>query len=480
VLVLAAIAGGCAYFNTFYNAQQLYQQAVHLKAKAKQDKPSGAVITLLDRSIEKCTQVVRDHPRSKWATDAIFLMGNCYLEKQEYDRAIRKYEEIIEYYPESRWAKQALLSAATAYLAKGGYADAQAQFSRFLSLYPRDKSAPAAYLGKVESLFRAAEFDQVVTETRLFLVQFPSSPLVPEVRLLAARARMEQGSYQQAMEDLRPIVATRLIPGSLFVMASTLLGECLEAAGQHREALRVYEQILEQETDPERWRAVELKLGLTLIRLGEYGEAKKHLEAIPMRYPRTAEAAEGYYRLGLLYRDQGDLERAAELLQKARTESPGSKASAEALKEISDLSRLKEYREKLAGGQDPDELARAQFALAELYLFKLNEVDSALASYARVTTAFPRSLLAARAEFAQAWVLENVRGDSAAARTAYAKLIADYPDTKYAERARRTLGLSGEEIAGEIAPKASPDSAYRDTSRVPPPSDPQSSPPEHP
>ena len=68
---LIILSNSCAYFNTFYNANQYYEEA----NKIRLEKDGQAVpITAMDKygkAINKCKKVLKEFPQSKFRSDAI-------------------------------------------------------------------------------------------------------------------------------------------------------------------------------------------------------------------------------------------------------------------------------------------------------------------------------------------------------------------------------------------------------------------------
>ena len=88
--------GGCAYFNTFYNAQQYYQEA----EKIRLQKEGNAIpITAMDKygkTVQKCQKVLNDFPESKFRLDAILLMSKARFYRADYDLALGNLKTISQ------------------------------------------------------------------------------------------------------------------------------------------------------------------------------------------------------------------------------------------------------------------------------------------------------------------------------------------------------------------------------------------------
>jgi tetratricopeptide (TPR) repeat protein len=90
--------------------------------------------------------------------------------------------------------------------------------------------------------------------------------------------------------------------------------------------------------------------------------------------------------------------------------------------------------------QEPlDEVAVARFRMAELYLFRFDDAERAMAHYESVIEKHPDSPLAPKAALAVAWILETRLDDRQGARAAYRSVVADYPDSDFAAAALDAL-----------------------------------------
>ncbi|RMF57303.1 MAG: hypothetical protein D6746_11295, partial [Bacteroidetes bacterium] len=97
-----------AYYNTFYNARKAYERGV--KSLERDNVPVDRtrylpVFSDPDRAprsqdfadaIKKSADVLRDHPTSKWADDALLLIGKSYFYQQNYVGAEQKFREVID------------------------------------------------------------------------------------------------------------------------------------------------------------------------------------------------------------------------------------------------------------------------------------------------------------------------------------------------------------------------------------------------
>jgi len=94
-----------AYYNTFYNAKQAFDEGLELNQRQQFDinpdqpirihpSPTEAGPEEFERAIEKGASILRDHAESKYLTKAVSLIGQSYFYRQEYFSALEKFQEL--------------------------------------------------------------------------------------------------------------------------------------------------------------------------------------------------------------------------------------------------------------------------------------------------------------------------------------------------------------------------------------------------
>ena len=100
-----------AYFNTYYNARRLFDEAVgELRQQPSKDRDTNyfAAYTVppntqdkLDKVIEKCSKLIQFYPKSSYVDDAILMIGESYVYLGEYESGTRKFKELADNFPTS-------------------------------------------------------------------------------------------------------------------------------------------------------------------------------------------------------------------------------------------------------------------------------------------------------------------------------------------------------------------------------------------
>lgn len=431
VLVLVLLTG-CIYYNTFYNAKKNFAGAV----KSRDTEPGRANKDLLEKCVTRCEKVVKYHPNSKWADDAVLLMGKCFYYMAEHRKALRKFEELEKYYGKSGLLAEAYYYQGLANQALQNKDDAIESFERAASADPKAKFADAAAYQVVNTHYLGEEYGDAVRSSDDFLTAHSKSKHRREVIFIRAKALFELEKYEEAITafgefmDLKPKKEFRF-------QARLKVGEAYLKLGKTKEALDVFLTLRKETLGPLEDARLAIRIAESSRSLGETEQALKQLEEVTVLYPRTEASAEAYYGMGeISEQDLRDLEKARKYYDKARTEAPYSEFSNEALVRSTSIAKLAEYREKVKGGEE-SELAEAQFHLAELYYLEFNRIDEALPEYRKVVDDYPDSEYGPKAAFAMAWILDHVKKDYSKAREAYLEVVTKYPNTTYSDASEK-------------------------------------------
>lgn len=443
---------GCGvYFNTFFNAEKAYHKALDMREERLALNPEDTVnVTvaeraLLHRTVTKTAKVLELWPNDpKYAPKAVFLLAESQLLLEEYASAALKYEEYIRYFPTAENVPLA-----------------------------RVRLAKALYLD--EKNLAARDALREVLETN------PQGEVRREALLLAARMRIDEESGTEALALYEQLLEEDAFPGTEARNEAHWQAAELAFELENWEKARFHALAMEEGVLPARVRfrnhrlAVRAQLRLERNRevlteiavlwkqrefrpfradmkllearategLGDWPAARAlYLEAVKYK-PRSAPAAEAWYRVGAHALDVDNREDSARVyFDSARTAGRnfeyGAKGDALALA----LARVAELREPDTTGADSARPHYRDFMIAEIYHFRLPKPDSARVHLNRIvadtledTTHTPRAF------YALAWIEENEFQDEARADSLYRVLLNRWPETEWAKQAEQNLGL---------------------------------------
>jgi len=412
VLVLIT---GCAYFNTFYNAQNYFGQGM----KSVKDDTLKYDNEYFDKTIEKCASVIVKYPESRYVDDALYMMGVAYYFKGDYARAIDKLEFLTTNFPVSKFYDDAMYYIGLAY-------------------YKIDKLSKS-----IIALKESARFKNYRKRAGVMLCY----------------AYFRDGNYRDLMNTAHLLLKENLKRRER-LMILNILGEAEYLLKEYDTALKTFDEIKTLQESTEEKKKIKLRIANIYMEMGRYAECKNFLENesdpefrmlladlnvridsiaiakeiyIEIKETQAPEfAAKALYELAQIAEKDDSLELAiayydslipkatGEILNKAKTRS-------EILKKISELKNKTE------------ELDKAQFSLGELYFIEVKDIKKAMEYYENVYKNYPKSSLSPKALYANFWISKMILKQDSLAQVFVDELIKRYPDTEYAQSAKNLM-----------------------------------------
>ena len=488
---------GCAYYNTFFNAQRAYDDAEKSRKQREvasarsgtnrgEGTISGNTVTAnmragsgrggrsqsrsigsgYDVAIEKAAKVIKYYPDSKWVDDALLLMAKSYFRLGDFSRSLRKTDELFATFPESDLISEARYWRGMDLWQMGRRDEAYEALTQIIDTGDSEFRGDAAFAlaemaAEEDRLDRAAEYYRTA-------VAAAGDPIFRyEARQALGDQLMEAGRPAEAAEEYRKL----LEPAQTNEARYGVLLKIVEAdrrAGNHGAAISLLQELLDDERYFDKIASTKIELANTFVASGEteraillYQEVIDEGETERFNrntneniVSRTEEARRAHYYLGEL--QQGhfrNLDRASYHYQIASGTRGGVGDSAsvrlralerwadlhEALRDTSDsLAYLKRYE--------------PAFALADHFLNVLDDPDSAFAYFEFVRDSFPNEPLARRATYAIGWLWWFERGDTTKADSTWQPIMADTTGTPVINELQRSiLRIHGEAMADDPA-----------------------------
>ncbi len=464
-LVAAASMPSCAYFNTLYNARRIYGEAektttADTGAREQRDKYKQVV--------QKCAQMIQDHPKSRWVDDAMFLMGKALVRQEEYDKAIRTFQEIQTNFPQSDYVPHSIYWLALAYHLKGDDAQALAAVDRFLAEYPRHELRfDALFLGG-DGKRALEDYDGALEYYGIVASEASKKEIVDESRLKSAELFRSRGEWDKAAESYR-LVLRKGLPWERRYEISLALGECLTMTGACAEALAIFDELIPKTTVTLEMPPLLLGRAASYECMDSIPRALDEYRVIGTKYPKSAFSAEANYRMGIIYQERLDsLRLAADAFAKVGGEYANSEFAAVSLERSSSIKRLLELQQAGGAGESAEQAANKRFMAAEIQLTRLGDIPTALVGYQAVLDSFPGTSAAPKAAYAIAWIRGNELDEGDAAIESWRLLVERYPRSYQAKGALGQLRSAGaDSLAARL--EAYRDSALADTAHAEPP-----------
>lgn len=430
-LAIALLAGGCAYYNTFYTAKKTFKEAERQYEVSGQEHPSPGVLDLYQKSIEKSEKLLVDYPKSKWVDDARYLIAMAYLRREDWEKARMGFEDLIANDPKSKLVPDAKLGIGMSLLGLGDHEGARQILEQTLEEYPKFERRGEVTLKLAENAALRRNYRIAIQGYTDLLAKDPDEDLRRRVLEARGDAYLEVDAPDSALADFTALSALQSVPEKRYE-AELQRGECLERLGRFEEALELYAQLEREMPGPNQIPRTLLAHGRTLNEVGRHQEALTMFQRVVTDFPASSFGAEGQFQIGATQEDYlNDLDAAKEAFGKVKDVAPSSEFAGLAEERKHSIELYGEYRAEMSSEDESEKRAEANLKLAELTLFRMRKVDDALVAYQAVERDFPHSSTAPRAAFAVAWIQENELKDSLSAVDSYRHVYDAYPSTEH-------------------------------------------------
>ena len=296
-LCLLLFLKGCAYFNTFYNAEEHFDTAERIRIENLGNQMPSRAIQEYGRAIEKSEKVLREYSDSRYVKDARLLKGKSHYFRREYDSAVSIFNQLIQDEGFNQEAKY------------------------WLALCKWRDLKPKPAINDLENLLSDVESDEF--KSRIFLSigeiylnidnselafdNFEKGANLSKNRLLReqvyfqiAEISFKKIDYDKALESYQKVLnntvsITRIQDSNLkMVQIYRLRGELEKSASKIQELI-IDEDFTSIKSD--------LDLELTKIEFdrGKIDFAIQNYDRIGKDYPNTQTAIEAYYLLSEIY-----------------------------------------------------------------------------------------------------------------------------------------------------------------------------------
>jgi len=440
--LLFSLLCGCTYYNTFYNARKSFKEGEKAQKHALGRTGSTAGRSQYENAIKKASKVLTFHPKSRWADDALFLIGRAYFNMGEYVKAKRKFEELQTSFPKSNLIKDSHYYISMCHYYSGEEIEAISSLNSVLEskkIERKKKGEVSFMIGEI--YFQRAEYTDAQTYYEKTLNEFDPDTLSAITQFRIGECFWLRKDYAEAKEAFAG-VEERHPSDSLLFKSQFREGECYYALGDHQKGMDIYVELSKDERFSAKLPSIKLKIAEGYYFVDELCLSLEEYYQITENHPKTEESAKAYFQWGQIYQDRFcDLEKAKEMYESCKNENPRSEIAREALTQSANISKIEEYQKELSD-EETDKSSKALFLLGELYLTQMNQPDSALAEYLALADKFPQSEYAVKSLYAAAWILENIKGDSAAAARMHKRILEEHPQSDYRKLALEFLNVS--------------------------------------
>jgi len=441
-LAMVFVLSGCVYYNTFFHARKAYNEAEAQQAKAHVEVATGAVAQKYSEAIKKASKVLQNHPKSKYADDALLLIGKAFYRTGEYARAKEKFVELATVFRDSP-----LLGESRYFLGMSEYFLGYPERARTILEEVVQKGKSGEFRDRARFMIARIPFEEERYEDALPGLRSYLAGGAGTERALRADSMMAVCFWELGQFDSARVAYGRLASHTddpvLAYEASYRRSECSYRAGNYEQGIAEFRKLAGNDKYFEHRGMLDYQVAEGLRTVDSVDAAVAIFRRVIVEYPSTEAAARSYFALGEVYEERGDsLKSAQEFYREAgKAWSRDPELAANTVQKSTQISQLLALRGSISG-EDSTSFAESHFLLGELYLRQLNLPDSALEQFRLVVDDYSESEYAPLAFLNMVEASQATKGDSAYAKSVLRKLVDRYPQGEAAMWARVRLGLA--------------------------------------
>ncbi len=290
----------CAYYNTFYNAEEYFAEAQKLTRENQTETVSRDEIALYSKAIEKSKKLLTKFPDSKYRDDAQFIIAKAYYFKGDFLLAKRHFEELSSVYSNSPHTNEVPLWIGRCLMKTGDMEMARYEASRVLK-GDKDRGLQAdalLLLGEIavqqDSLGVAEKYlEQVIDRS-------PDGFTKAQAQFQVGKMRENELDFDGALKAYQTV--SKFKPSeSLKVEAIIRQTSMLKALNRDEDAVEMIQGMLLSDKFVEIRGQLEVELGKLYLVMDEIERAETKLTSIVEDYNRTEVSAEASFYLGELF-----------------------------------------------------------------------------------------------------------------------------------------------------------------------------------
>ena len=420
----------CAYFNTFYNAEEHYSNAEKLRIQSLGSSLPAKAIQEYGKAIEKSDKVLIEYSDSDYVKDAMLLKGKSHFFRREYDSAKEVFLELQE-------SDEGFFIDETKYwLALCKWKDLKPQpaindLKDLLSSTDSVELQSRIYLVLGEIYLENEDSDNAFYFLNLGAETSNDRLTREQIYFQIAELSYQQKIYEQALGSYKKVLnnsisINRIRESNLKIIQTyRLLGQ-IEESKSRIEKLLLNDDFSSIKSD--------LRLELIKIELDESNTqfAIENLDMIAQDYPNTKIAIEAYYILSTLYLESPnlDFEKSSFFMNEAMKQNANSSHKVLILNKRDAVASLIKLDETLRKDDNSDK-SLTLFRLGEILAFDLGNLNDSINYFENIVNNFEESKVFPSATFAL-YSIYNIKNDSK--KNVYRERILNtYPDSDFAK-----------------------------------------------
>ncbi len=471
LLFLAIFLTGCAYFNTFYNAQQYFKKAEEQRLENIGDKLPKEALNNYKTVIEKCEKVLADYPESKYRHEAILLSGISRYYRNEIKKAEITFKTLAEEKPE-KYGNEAQFWLALCKSKRGNSPAALDNLQELVDMVDDRNFQARIYLARaaimLDEKMRTDAYSDLEKAAELTADPTERSQIYYEIAFLAK----EDKDYDRALRAFKQVLKNS-ISKSRIAEANLEMVRIYRLMGDLNKVESLVENMLENEDFEDVYGPAQLEISKYYVDLKDFKTAEPLLEVVAKDYLRTEASAEALFLLAeiRMYEDHS-LDSAKIYFDRSMKEISKNPFRDRARENIKKIDRYKELVtaldenlfnlnmgntgelstadstaevkiEAIDSVTVVNEIARLYYEVALMEYQDFRNIDLMLDSFNEITSYYHNTEHYPKALYALSQI-HHLEGDEELTDSYRDLLLEFFPDTEYARWFKERAGLEKE------------------------------------
>ena len=296
-LCLLLFLKGCAYFNTFYNAEEHFETAERIRIENLGSNIPSRAIQEYGKAIEKSEKVLREYSDSRYVKNARLLKGKSHYFRREYDSAVSIFSQLIQEKDFNLEAKY--------WLALCKWKDLKPQpaindLKNLISSVESDEFKSRIFLSIGEIYLSINDSENAYQNLNKGANLSKNRLLREEVYFQIAEISFENNDFDKALDSYQKVLSntisiTRIQDSNLKIV------QIYRLRGELEKSANIIQDLLVDED----FNSIKADLDLELIKIeferGKIDFAIQNYDRIGKDYPNTKTAIEAYFLLSEIY-----------------------------------------------------------------------------------------------------------------------------------------------------------------------------------
>ena len=448
-LCLLLFLKGCAYFNTFYNAEEHYDLAERIRIENLGNQIPSRAIQEYGRAIDKSEKVLREYSDSRYVQDAKLLKGKSHYFRREYDSAVLIFNQLIQ--------EEGFDQEARYWLALCKWRDLKPQpaindLKNLIEEVDSEEFMSRIYLSLGEIYLSIDNSEDAYNNFNKGATLSKNRLLREQVYFQIAEISFENSDFDNALESYQKVLSntvsiTRIQDSNLkIVQIYRLRGELEKSAN------RIQELIIDEDFSSIK---SDLDLELTKIEFdrGKVDFAIQNYDRIGKDYPNTQTAIESYYLLSEIYlrAPNVDFEKVQFFMNESMRQNTNSPIKQIIDKRRNEVEKLINLDAELTQLKD-SERVESLFLAGQILAFNLSKYEESKMYFEEIVIKHQSSDYFTRSLFALYAI--DLKIGSEEYLTYRDKIMSDYPNSDFAMYIINSEGIGIEHLPSKTLSQA--------------------------